>query len=137
MSEDKNTYLWILHGIKVINKTEFSPFILYVTSNEIKIYQLTCKKMLQDLINIFGKPKEIETNDELENDNVFINQQVVNAYKFYKNTERMVDGPLKGKLKLSWMDRYRRIDNIYEKLRSIDDKKLDTYYYIKKQELLF
>lgn len=131
--------IFILHGLTFIDEKRASvePFVVSASVQESVIYQTACKTLLGDLVSKFGKPQRIEKDDELDDPSVFINQQIVSAYDIYKNTERIKDGPNKGKLKLSWESRYRRIDAVYEKLRP--DPKHHTmagkYYYITKQPL--
>ena len=131
--------VYILHGLTFIDEKRGSvePFVVSTSVQDSLIYQKACKVMLQDLISRYGKPKRIEKDDDLDDQKIFINQQVVSAFDIYKNTERIKDGPNKGKLKLSWEDRYRRVDAVYEKLRP-DPKNQNMcgkYYYITKQPL--
>lgn len=133
----KNVY--VLHGITFMDekRANVEPFVMAVSHQESVICKLACKTMLEELVAKFGKPQKVERDDDLDDERVFINQQIVQAYEHYQNTDRVDDGPNKGKLKLSWQDRYRRIDAVYEKLRP--DAKYHTmtgkYYYITRQPL--
>jgi len=131
--------IYILHGLTFIDEKRAGaePFIVSASVQDSLIYQKACKVMLQDLVSSHGKPQRIEKDDDLDDQKIFINQQVVNAFDVYRNTERIKDGPNKGKLKLSWEDRYRRVDAVYEKLRTDPEHQTmaGKYYYITKQSM--
>lgn len=107
------------------------------TLQEMVAYQDACKRMLSDLKEKHGEPVRIEKDDDLDDPKVMLNQQLVAAYDCYNDTERHLTGPNAGKMKLSWPERFRRIDAIYEKMRP--DPKFQEmsgrYYYVNKTKL--
>lgn len=136
MSQKK---IYILHGLTFIDqkRADVEPFIVAISVHDSLIYKTACQTMLQDLKLQYGSPKRIENDDDLDDPDVFINQQLVTGYDIYKNTDKIKDGPNKGKIRLSWGDRYRRIDAIYEKLRPEpkNHEMAGKYYYITAQPL--
>jgi hypothetical protein len=132
MATDKIIY--VFHAV-LVNGRDINPSIYVISPQESVAHQEGCKKMLQDLRERFGDPKPLNNDDELINDDVFNNQQMMAAFDCYKNKDIWTDGPNKGKLKLGWVDRYRRIDAIYEKLRSDKPNTPQTYYYMTKQKI--
>ena len=131
--------VYVLYGVNFIDekRANVEPFIVEVSKDSQLIYQKACKIMLEELIKKHGKPQKIEKDDDLDDEKVFINQQIVRAYEVYKNNEKIPDGPNKGRIKLSWVDRYRRIDSIYEKLRPETKHHTMTgnYYYVTEKVL--
>lgn len=132
-------FVYILHGIIFSDQPKASadPFIICVSLQDNTVYKTACEKMLSELRTIHGEPKPIEKDDDLDDPKVFTNQQVVAAFQVYKNIDKVENGPDQGKLKHSWLDRFRRIENIYEKLRSEPKHQsmCGSYYYITKQKL--
>lgn len=131
---DSDKFIYIFHSVTTVG-VETTPMIIDASLQESLAYQNGCKVMLQDLRGRFGDPKPLGSDDELMDQTVFNNQQMLAAFDCYKNTDKIVDGPNKGKLKLSWSDRYRRIEAIYEKLRSEKSTDSQTYYYMTKQRI--
>lgn len=138
MSEER--YVYILHGVKFNDQPKASaePFIIFSALQDSVVYKTACEKILSELREKFGEPKPIEKDDDLDDPAVFTNQQVVAAFQIYRNVDRIEKGPDQGKLKHSWLDRYRRIDNLYEKLRPdpIHQTMIGNYYYVTKQKLI-
>jgi len=133
--QDGDKFIYIFHSI-VVNGRESVANIIDSCLQESIAYQNACKVMLQDLRGRFGDPKPINNDDELSDPAIFNNKQMTAAFEYYKNVDKInTDGPNKGKLKLSWSDRYRRIDAIYEKLRSDKAGDPQTYYYMTKQKI--
>jgi hypothetical protein len=130
MSEG-DKFIYIFHSVTVTGG-ESVGIIVDACLQENFAYQNACKVMLQDLRGRFGDPKPLVNDDELSDPNVFNNKQMTVAFDCYKNIEKWTDGPNTGKLKMSWGDRYRRIDAIYEKLRSDKPSASQTYYYMTK-----
>jgi hypothetical protein len=123
------SFVYICHSVTSTGR-ESTPAIVAASTNENLSAQEGCKKMLQDLRTRFGDPKPLVSDDDLSDPNVFNNHQMLAAFECYKNSDRSHAGSLK----LTWVDRYRRIDAIYEKLRS-DDSNNQTFYYMTKQKL--
>jgi len=134
-----NTHAYVLYKY-VFNdrkRADVDVVIMYVSADETKCYLEGCKTIIRDLISMHGKPVQIKSDDELDDEKRFINQQIVNACAIFKNDDRYPDGPNKGKLKLTWPDRYRRIETFHEKLRP--DTKFQNmtgiYYGISKKQM--
>jgi len=127
-------FIYIFHSVTVAG-SESVGNIVDACLQESLAYQNACKIMLQDLRKRFGDPKPLANDDELSDPNVFNNKQMTAAFDCYKNSDKITDGPNTGKLKMSWSDRYRRIDAIYEKLRSDKPDVPQTYYYMTKQKI--
>jgi hypothetical protein len=129
-------YVYVLHMMTFYDEIRGNadPSIIDTSSQENLMYQEGCKRMLIDLKERFGEPKKIERDDDLDDPKVQLNQQLVRAFDCYRNDERYVDGENKGKLKLSWPERFRRIDAIYDKLRvpTVHQNQTGTYYYVTK-----
>ena len=133
-------FVWILHGINFIDSARANAdcFIIAVSSDESTIYRKACSIILKELVDKFGKPKKYEKDDDLADDKIFNNQQVVLAYEFYDNDEKIESGTNKGSPKFSWYDKFRRIENIYEKMRSspLFNDMCGNYYYVDKQKVI-
>lgn len=131
---ENDKYIYIFHSVTQVGR-ETTARIIDASLQEAFAHQNGCKTMLQDLRGRFGDPKPLASDDDLANPDIFNNHQILAAFECYKNTETIQDGPNKGKLKLNWIDRYRRIDAIYEKLRSDVPTDPQTYYYMTKQKI--
>ena len=129
--------VYVLHSI-TLTTAAAEPFILCVTPNESIAYQQGCKKMMEELMREHGSPTKMKTDDDLDDDKMFVGQKIIAAQEVYSNTERFpADHAQAGKLKNNWMSRYRRIENIYDKLRPDNNggPVVGTYYYVTKQKL--
>ena len=131
---EADKFVYIFYSVKLVDR---EPVITIgcTAMQEFVAHQEGCKRLLQDLRERFGDPKPLSSDDDLARPEVFNNQQMLAAFDCYKNADKFTTGENAGKVKLSWMDKYRRIDAIYEKLRSDDPKIPQTYYYIVKQKL--
>lgn len=129
---------YILYGYKFSDKkrADVNAFIKYVSLSEEKTYFEGCKVILEELVATHGKPEKIRTDDEFSDEKRFINQQIVNAYMIFKNTDKCEQGTNIGKPKHSWYDKFRRIEGIYEKLRpesKFHDQNGNYYFVVKKK----
>lgn len=132
--QEGDKFIYIFHSVTTSSR-ESAGSVIDACLQESVAYQSACKVLLQDLRGRFGDPKQPTNDDELSDPAVFNNKQMTAAFDCYKNTDKYTDGPNAGKLKHSWSDRYRRIDAIYEKLRSDKPGDAQTYYYMTKQKI--
>ena len=138
-----NSYVWILSRLQFIDRPRASAesYVVSASTNANIIYKEACKIIMEELVREHGQPHKIETNDELDDDKVFINQIVLSINEIYTDTRRYTseeNSTNAGKLKMNWAERYRRIDNAYEKLRP-EPKNNDmcgTYYKISRHQVM-
>lgn len=117
-----NIELYVVHGLYFNDrKVASADVFLYGTfSNKWVAYKYACRLLLKELTQMFGEPKPIRCQDELEDDAIYNNQQVVKAYDIYKDnstvsyTENGVDHV---RNKLEWDVKYARINSIFEQMR--------------------
>lgn len=133
--------VYCLQCVNTASSDTFDSSVVSASLNESLIYKQACELMLREMREKFGEPKHFEKDDDLEDLEVFNNQQVVTAFEIYKNKDVFLDGVNSGQLKMNWAERFRRIDQIYEKLRyaeSVGNKDIvfKNYYYVSKAKLL-
>lgn len=134
INEQKVVY--VLHTVTFFDEVRghSEPVIIDTSPQESLMYQEACKRMLLDMKARFGEPRKLARDDDLDDPKVQLNQKVVSAFDCYRNEERITDGANKGKLKLPWSDRFRRIESIYDVLRpqAVHQNQTGTYYYVTK-----
>jgi hypothetical protein len=142
MSVDQDSNEKFIYSVVVMTFTDSvrasaSCNVAMTTLQEMVAYQHACKLLINDLKKTHGEPVRIEKDDDLDDPAVLLNQQLVIACDLLSNSERYIDGPNKGKMKLSWIDRYRRIDAIYDKLRKEPQyqEMVGQYYQVEKTKL--